>query len=36
MANKSSKDIEKLVALVRINHSIGANLEVEEIARIVV
>lgn len=36
MNKKAEKETKKLTALVQINHSIGANLEVEEIARIVV
>jgi diguanylate cyclase (GGDEF)-like protein len=36
MTKTSAKETKKLTALVRINHSIGANLDVEEIARIVV
>jgi len=36
MTKTSSKETKKLTALVRINHSIGANLDVGEIARIVV
>jgi diguanylate cyclase (GGDEF)-like protein len=36
MTKTSAKETKRLTALVRINHSIGANLEVEEIARIVV
>jgi diguanylate cyclase (GGDEF)-like protein len=36
MQKKSAKETKKLEALVKINHSIGANLEVEEISRIVV
>jgi diguanylate cyclase (GGDEF)-like protein len=36
MKKASEKETKKLVALVRINHSIGANLDVEEIARVIV